>query len=156
MNKVLVSSGKDDWETPKSFFEQLDKEFHFTLDPCSSHENAKCKKHYTIEDDGLCKSWEGETVFCNPPYSVKGGQDKWVKKCYEESKKFDTVVVALIPARTDTNRFHEYIWNGKAKEIRFIKGRICFEIDGKPILDKNGKPMPAPFPSMVVVWGEHK
>lgn len=156
MDKVLVSTGKDDWETPKKFFEELDKEFHFTLDPCSSDKNAKCKKHYTIEEDGLSKDWCGETVFCNPPYSKRGGQDKWIKKCYEESKKENTVVVALIPARTDTNRFHDFIWNGNAKEVRFLKGRICFEIDGNPILDKNGNPIPAPFPSMIVIWGDKK
>lgn len=70
----------------------------------------------------------------------------------EESQKPGTVVVALIPARTDTARFHEYIWNGKASEVRFIRGRLCFEIDGEPILNENGQPMTAPFPSMVVVW----
>ena len=152
MDKVLVSSGKDDWKTPQKFYEQLDREFHFTLDPCSSHKNAKCCKYYTLQENGLIKDWGGETVFCNPPYSIKGKQDEWVKKCYEESRKPDTVVVALIPARTDTARFHKYIWNGKASEVRFIKGRLCFEIDGKPILNKNGKPTPAPFPSMVVIW----
>ena len=152
MDKVLVSTGKDNWETPQKFFEQLDREFHFTLDPCCSHKNAKCIKHYTEDENGLSKDWGGETVFCNPPYSLKGKQDDWVKKCYEESKKPGTVVVALIPARTDTARFHKYIWNGKASEERFIKGRLCFEIDGKPILNKNGKPTPAPCPSMVVIW----
>lgn len=152
MNNVFFSTGKDDWETPKSFFEQLNDEFHFTLDPCCSHKNAKCVKHYTVDENGLSKDWGGETVFCNPPYSLKGKQDEWIKKCFEESKKPNTTVVALIPARTDTYRFHKYIWNNNANEIRFIKGRLCFEIDGMPILDKNGKPTPAPFPSMVVVW----
>lgn len=152
MNEILISSGKDDWETPKVFYQQLDEEFHFTLDPCCSHKNAKCIKHYTSSENGLNMDWGGETVFCNPPYSVKGKQDAWIRKCYEESKKPDTVVVALIPARTDTERFHEYIWNGRASEVRFIKGRLCFEIDGKPILDKKGRPTPAPFPSMIVIW----
>lgn len=152
MNEILISSGKDDWETPKVFYQQLDEEFHFTLDPCCSHKNAKCIKHYTSRENGLNMDCGGETVFCNPPYSVKGKQDAWIRKCYEESKKPNTVVVALIPARTDTERFHEYIWNGRASEVRFIKGRLCFEIDGKPILDKKGRPTPAPFPSMIVIW----
>lgn len=82
----MLSTGKDDWETPEDLFKKLDEEFHFTLDPCSSHENAKCKKHYTKKEDGLLQSWKGETVFCNPPYSVKGKQDEWVKKCYEEAQ----------------------------------------------------------------------
>jgi len=150
MDKVLLSTGKDDWETPKDFYEKLNDEFHFTLDPCCTHENAKCKKHYTKDDDGLSMDWGGEIVFCNPPYSKKGNQDAWVKKCYTESLKPNTTVVALLPARTDTNRFHDYIL-GKA-EIRFIRGRLVFEVDGKPLIGKNGKPQPAPFPSMICIW----
>ncbi len=152
MNNALLSTGKDDWETPSDFYKKLDEEFHFTLDPCCSHNNAKCLKHYTAEEDGLKQDWGGNTVFCNPPYSKAGKQDEWIKKCYEESKKPGTVVVALIPARTDTNRFHEYIWNGKASEVRFLKGRLFFEVDGKPVIGKNGKPEHAPFPSMIVIW----
>lgn len=150
MNNSLLSTGKDDWETPGKLFKELDEEFHFTLDPCCTHESAKCKKHHTPEEDGLSQDWTGETVFCNPPYSKKGRQDEWVRKCFEEGQKPGTTVVMLIPARTDTERFHKYIW-GKS-EIRFLKGRIFFEINGKPLLDKNGKPQPAPFPSMVVIF----
>lgn len=80
MDRALLSTGKDDWETPKDFYEKLDDEFHFTLDPCCTHENAKCKKHYTKDDDGLSRDWSGEIVFCNPPYSKNGNQDAWVKK----------------------------------------------------------------------------
>ena len=150
MDRALLSTGKDDWETPKDFYEKLDDEFHFTLDPCCTHENAKCKKHYTKDDDGLSMDWGGEVVFCNPPYSKKGNQDAWVKKCYTESLKPNTTVVALLPARTDTVRFHDYIL-GNA-EIRFIKGRLVFEVDGKPLIGRNGKPQPAPFPSMICIW----
>lgn len=150
MDKVLLSTGKDDWETPKDFYKKLDDEFHFTLDPCCTHESAKCEKHYTKNDDGLSKDWSGEIVFCNPPYSKNGNQDAWVKKCYTESLKPNTTVVALLPARTDTNRFHDYIL-GKA-EIRFIRGRLMFEVDGKPLIGKNGNPQPAPFPSMICIW----
>lgn len=150
MNDVLLKTGKNDWETPQDFFDRLNSEFHFTLDPCSNHKNAKCKKHYTIDDDGLKQDWGGEVVFCNPPYGTyyklegtkekKITQDDWVKKCYDESKKPNTIVVALLPARTDTKRFHTYIL-GKS-EIRFIRGRIRFA---------GAKDM-APFPSMVVIW----
>lgn len=139
MNEALLSTGKDDWETPQSFFNELNKEFNFTLDPCATHETAKCAKYYTAEEDGLKQDWEGETVFCNPPYSSRQ-QTKWVEKCYREAKKLNTVVVALLPARTDTIRFHEYIY-GKA-EIRFLKGRLKFV----------GAPSTAPFPSMIVIW----
>lgn len=143
MNKALFQSGKDDWETPKKLFDDLNREFHFTLDPCSTHENAKCAKHYTPEEDGLQMSWGGEIVFCNPPYSRTGGQDAWVKKCYDEAQKPGTIVVALLPARTDTERFHNYVL-GRA-EIRFIRGRLRFEQNGIPAGT-------ATFPSMICVW----
>lgn len=132
----LMSSNTPEWATPQGFFDTLNREFSFTLDPCSTHENAKCEKHYTKEDDGLSQNWGGEKVFCNPPYGRE--LPKWVKKCYEESRHAD--VVMLIPARTDTRWFHDYIY-GKA-EIRFIKGRLKFG---------NAK-QTAPFPSMVVIY----
>ena len=137
-NELMFSSKTDLWSTPWNFFEKLNDEFHFTLDPCSTHENAKCYKHFTIEEDGLLQDWSNEVVFCNPPY---GRQIKdWVKKAYEESQKDNTTVVMLIPARTDTIYFHEYIYH-KA-EVRFIKGRLKFG-DAKNA---------APFPSMVVIF----
>lgn len=139
MNTDLMFSSKDmSWTTPIELFRELDKEFHFTLDPCSTHENALCKKHYTIKENGLLQDWGGETVYCNPPY---GREVKhWVKKCYEESLKPNTTVVLLIFARTDTKYFHDYIY-GKA-ELRFIKGRLKF---GNC---KNA----APFPSMIAIF----
>lgn len=140
MNKELMfSSKKDMWETPQNFFEELDREFNFTLDPCATPENAKCKKYYTVKEDGLKQDWQGETVFCNPPYGR--AIRNWVKKCYQESRKPNTTVVMLIPARTDTIYFHEYIYK-KAREIRFVKGRLKFGNS------KNS----APFPSMVVIF----
>lgn len=152
MDDIHFSTGKDDWGTPRELFETLDKEFHFTLDACANDKNHKCEKYYTIEQNGLSKSWGGETVFCNPPYSKRTkanpGQIAWVEKCYKEATEKNITVVMLIPARTDTIMFHNYIL-GKA-EIRFIKGRVSFEIDGKKSKD------PAPFPSMVVVFrGNH-
>ena len=135
----MFSSASEEWATPQDFFDKLDALFHFTLDPCATSENAKCPKYYTKEEDGLAQSWEGEVVFCNPPYgkAIK----EWVRKCYEESRKPDTTVVALLPARTDTNYFHEYIYR-KAGEIHFVKGRLKF----------GGCKNSAPFPSMVVVF----
>lgn len=141
MNDILFSSKRHDWETPRTFFEELDREFHFTLDPCCTPETAKCKKYYTPKENGLLQDWDGETVFCNPPYGRE--LPRWIEKCYFESRKPNTTVVMLIPARTDTIAFHKYIYN-KA-EIRFIKGRIKFSVDGK-----TGDP--APFPSMVVIF----
>ena len=135
--KAAMTSNKDDWETPQELFDKLDAIYHFTLDPCSTHENAKCEKHFTVEDDGLAQSWEDETVFCNPPYGRSIGE--WVKKCAEESKH--AKVVMLIPARTDTAYFHDYIYR-KAK-VEFLRGRLKFERGGVALNS-------APFPSMIV------
>ena len=133
---VMFSSATDLWATPQGFFEELDREFHFTLDACALPENAKCEKYYTPEQNGLAQPWGG-VVWCNPPYGRKIG--KWVRKAYIENKLGATVVM-LLPARTDTKWFHNYIY-GKA-EIRFIQGRLKFGDS------KNS----APFPSMVVVF----
>jgi phage N-6-adenine-methyltransferase len=146
---LMFSSKSDEWETPQDLFNSLNDEFHFTLDPCSTHENHKCDKYYTQEDDGLSKDWAGETVFCNPPYGRSIG--KWVEKCYKESLKGSTVVM-LIPSRTDTTWFHKYIYN-KA-EIRFLKGRLKFINRALPSWNEQGnyKLSPAPFPSMIVIF----
>jgi site-specific DNA-methyltransferase (adenine-specific) len=135
---VMFSSKDDKWSTPQDFYDELNAEFGFTLDPCADDSNHKCNKYYTEEDDGLLQDWQGEIVFCNPPYG-KAIKD-WVRKAYIEGCKPNTTVVMLIPARTDTIYFHKYIYH-KA-EIRFLKGRLKFGNS------KNS----APFPSMVVVY----
>lgn len=137
--KTMFSKDSDEWETPQEFFDKLNKEFEFTLDPCSTDDNHKCEKYYTKENDGLSKSWVNEVVFVNPPYSKT---KDWLKKAYEETRNIfsDTIVAMLIPSRTDTKYFHDYCL--KADEIRFIKGRLKFGNQ------KNS----APFPSMVVVF----
>ena len=135
---VHYSSKTNEWSTPQDFFDELDKEFNFTLDPCATSENAKCTKYFTVEDDGLKQDWSNDVVFMNPPY---GREIKyWVQKAYEESLKGATVV-CLIPSRTDTKYWHDYIF-GKADDIRFLKGRLKF----------GGSKNPAPFPSAVVVY----
>jgi phage N-6-adenine-methyltransferase len=135
---VHYSSKKMDWETPHDFFGRYNGEFHFTLDVAASHENKKCARCFTKEDNGLEQDWQGETVWCNPPYGKE--LPKWVEKCYREGQKRNTTVVMLIPSRTDTRYFHDFIY-GKA-EIRFIKGRLKFV----------GAKDAAPFPSMVVIY----
>lgn len=133
MNRVLFSSKSENWETPTQFFQALDAEFHFDLDVCALPENAKCSRYYTPEDDGLSQPWNG-TVWCNPPYGRS--ISAWVKKASES----ETTVVMLLPARTETKWFHEYIY-GKAS-VRFIKGRLKF----------GGSKNNAPFPIMVVIF----
>lgn len=133
---VMFSSKTDLWATPQDFFDELNNEFHFTLDACAIPENAKCKKFFTPEVDGLTQKWEG-TVWCNPPY----GKDisLWVQKAAYESAMGNTVVM-LLPARTDTRWFHDYIY--RKAEIRFVRGRLKF----------GGAKNAAPFPSMVAIF----
>lgn len=135
INKVMYSSEKDDWETPQELFDYYNFQYDFTLDVAASDQNHKCKDYFTKEDDGLSKEWYG-MVWCNPPYGREIG--KWVKKCAE----YKGLSVMLIPARTDTKWFHEYILNNPRVEISFIRGRLHF----------NNSKNAAPFPSMIVVF----
>ncbi|PTG21713.1 DNA N-6-adenine-methyltransferase [Staphylococcus chromogenes] len=135
---VHFSSKSNEWYTPQYLFDELNEEFNFTLDPCATQENAKCDKYFTIKENGLIQDWYNDVVFMNPPY---GREIKyWIKKAYEESLKGATVV-CLIPARTDTTYWHDYVFN-KAHEIRFLKGRLKF----------GGGKNSAPFPSAVVIY----
>ena len=138
--QTMFSSQSSEWATPQVFFERLNWRFGpFNLHPCASPDNAKCDIFYTEADDGLSKSWKGRIVFINPPYGR--GVDEWVKKAYEETEAHpNTRVVMLLPARTDTKYWHNYVM--KAKEIHFIKGRLKF----------GDATNAAPFPSAVVVF----
>ncbi len=127
INKALFSSQSVEWATPASLYADLDTEFNFNFDPCP----------LGGEDDGLAtlfSSWRGKRVFCNPPYGP--GIEKWLKRAGEAK-----LAVFLLPARTDTKWFHNIVLP-KAKEIRFIKGRLKF----------GGATNSAPFPSMIVVF----
>lgn len=142
MNHALLSSKKMDWCTPQDFFKKLDGEFHFVLDAAATVKSAKCERFFTPTDDALKQSWQVRgTVFCNPPYGRDLG--KWIRKAFEESRSGQRIVL-LIPARTDTAYFHDYIY--QKAEIRFIRGRLKFT-------DEDGKAGDsAPFPSMVVIY----
>ena len=132
------SSKSGDWDTPQAFFDKLNEQFEFTLDPCATEASAKCKKYFTKEDDGLAQDWKGHTVFVNPPYGR--GIGAWLKKGYQESKRHNTVVVMLVPARTDTKWWHDYVM--RAKEVHLVRGRLKF----------GSSENAAPFPSAVVVF----
>jgi phage N-6-adenine-methyltransferase len=133
---VHFSSATDNWATPQDLFDKLNKVYNFELDVCASKENAKCKRFFTVQDDGLAKDWTG-TCWMNPPYGREIG--KWMAKAYESSKT-GAKVVCLVPARTDTGWWHDYAMNG---EVTFIRGRLKFGNS------KNS----APFPSALVVFG---
>lgn len=133
---VHFSSATGEWVTPQWLFDALHKEFGFTLDVCSTHENAKCQRHFTQEIDGLKMSWRGEICWMNPPYgkTIK----YWMAKAHQSSIADGATIVCLVPARTDTTWWHLYAMK---HEIRLLKGRLKFG-------DGTGS---APFPSTVVV-----
>lgn len=137
--EVVFSSDSDEWETPQALFDELNKEFKFTLDAAASKTNRKCERYCSKENSGLKISWGSEVVWCNPPYS---NWQEWVKKASEERGKLFTKSVFLLPARTDTKAFHDYIYKKPLVEVRFIRGRLKFSNS------KNS----APFPSMIVVF----
>lgn len=129
-------SERQDWATPQAFFDKVNARFGFTLDAAAYPHNAKCDRYYTEEDDALTKDWDG-VVWCNPPYGRAIGA--WVQKGYEESQKGATVVM-LIPARTDTTYWHDYVM--RADEVILIRGRLKFV----------GADHGAPFPSALIVF----
>ena len=132
---VHFSSKTDLWYTPQDFFKKYDDVYKFETDVCATDDNTKCTKYYTEEMDGLSQEWRG-VCWMNPPYGRTIG--KWMKKAYESSLSGATVV-CLVPARTDTNWWHDYAMKG---DIEFIKGRLKF----------GGSKNSAPFPSAVVVF----
>lgn len=138
ISSALYTSRSEEWPTPRQFFEALNSEFHFSLDPCATPRNAKCRRYFTKAQDGLLQDWGDHTVFCNPPYG-RCMRD-WARKCYLSSLQGATVVL-LAHARTDTRWFHDWVY-GRAAELRFIRGRLKFG-DGE---------QSAPFPSLVAVF----
>src|SRR5258708_3927492 len=109
---VQFSSRSSCWKTPQSLFDELDREFHFTLDVCALPQNAKCATYYTPALDGLRQSWSGQVCWLNPPYGRAIGL--WVAKAYQEALAGATVV-ALLPPGTDTAWWHQYI--ARAAEV---------------------------------------
>lgn len=129
---------KSEWMTPYDLFDELNAEFGFTLDPCSTHDNALCHHHFTIIEDGLERDWYKDIAFVHPPYNCI---DLWIRKSYRESLR-GSLVVCLLPAYTDKLWFHDYAMLG---EIRFIRDRLLFRVPGGLVK--------SPFPSMIVVYG---
>jgi phage N-6-adenine-methyltransferase len=137
MNDGMYSSNKGNWGTPDDFFNKLNAQYGFDLDPCADDINHKCENYFTEESNGLEQDWNGK-VFMNPPYGRKIGL--WIQKAYDETQNGNaSFVVCLLPARTDTKWFHEICTLG---EIIFIKGRLKFQ----------GAKDAAPFPSMLVIF----
>lgn len=152
INLGMFTSNKSEWETPQELFDELDREFHFTLDVCALPKNTKHPRYLTPEGGGsldtawafcgMAGSHRRNVCWMNPPYGRQIG--KWVERAFVESLKGATVV-CLLPARTDTKWWHNYCMKG---EVRFIKGRVKF-IDPD---HRDRNPQPAPFPSAIVIF----
>ena len=137
---TALSSNSVEYETPDELFKKLNDEHKFDLDVCATKENAKCKKYFTIKEDGLKQKWHG-VCFMNPPYNRK--IKYWIEKAYNEMYEHKVKTVALIPARTDTQYWHDYIFLKTG--IQFLKGRLKFK-------NSNGVNNAAPFPSAIVIF----
>jgi phage N-6-adenine-methyltransferase len=137
LTQGLFTSRTEEWETPEYVFLALKKEFDFQIDVCATSENAKCKVFFDKSVDGLKREWSPFRCWMNPPY----GRDiaRWMKKAFTESQR-GALVVCLIPSRTDTRWWHD--WVMKSSEVRFVSGRISFGSS------KNS----APFPSCIVIY----
>lgn len=134
---VHYSSATDQWSTPQDLFDLLNYEFQFDLDVCATHDNAKCDRYFTEEDNGLEQDWAG-TCWMNPPYGNEISE--WMRKAFEQAHTHGIRVVCLVPARVDTGWWWDYARHG---EVRFLRGRLKF----------GGGTMGAPFPSAVVIFG---
>lgn len=142
VSQALFTSNSDEWYTPEAFFKECEKEvWKFDLDPCCTPETKKWEKFFTKENDWLSQEWFWN-VFVNPPYS---NISKWVEKCSRERERVSSIYL-LIPARTDTRYFHDYLYKKEWVELRFIKGRLKFW------WSKNS----APFPSLLAVFTNKK
>jgi phage N-6-adenine-methyltransferase len=139
VSRALFGNRRTDWETPPELFERLDREFRFTLDVCATRANRKCTAYFSNERNGLRQAWSGR-CWMNPPYGRAIG--RWIAKALQESRK--ALVVALLPARTDTAWWQDGVM--RAREIRLLRGRLRFV----------GAKAPAPFPSAIAVFTQHK
>jgi phage N-6-adenine-methyltransferase len=140
VNNGMMTSNSDEWETPEELYQHYWRRFCFDGDVCATQKNTKHPiNFYTKEQDGLKQDW-WQINWMNPPYGSKIGL--WIKKAYEESLK-GNLTVCLLPARTDTKWWHDYVV--KADSILYIKGRLKF----------GNQKDSAPFPSAIVIFGLH-
>jgi len=138
---ACFSSKNNSWATPWDIFNKINKEYGpCDLDVCATKENTKCERYFTEEQNGLIQPWEG-ICWLNPPYSEI---ITWVNKAAKEVYIFNNAerIICLIPARTDTKYFHQYV--APYAHVIFIKGRIKFE----------GAKNSAPFPSILAIYGK--
>ena len=147
---VMFSKASDEWSTPQDTFDALDAEFRFVIDCAATAENTKCARWLGpggVSPDALTVNWgeAGSVCWLNPPYSRVRA---FVRKAAAEAAWHGCTVVLLLPARTDTRWFHDYVWDQTRHaaqpgvELRFLRGRLKF----------GGATSGAPFPSLVVIF----
>lgn len=145
--EVMFSKQSDEWYTPQDFYDNLDEKYQFVFDLAASKENCKTSDGFTKEENALDQDWAIIThdciesglsgwLWCNPPYSMC---KEFVDKAYSEMLQ-GAKIIMLLPSRTDTKYFHNFIYKKEGVSIEFIKGRLKFGDS------KNS----APFPSMIV------
>jgi phage N-6-adenine-methyltransferase len=148
-----ANSAVDDRGTPPELFDPLNERFAFSIDVAALAHNAKCERYYTPEQDGLTRSWAGERVWCNPPYS---SIEPWLEKAWQEWKrpKRPELIVMLLPAnRTEQGWWQRHVEphrdRGSDLHIEFLAGRPRFICVGETTVLPNQRP---PFGCCLLVW----
>lgn len=148
LSAIAFSSVDDTWTTPRDFFDEVNQEFGFGLDAAALSTSTLVPDNWYGPDhpddmrrNAFTRQWGEDTkdpIWLNPPYGKTIGL--WMRKASFEASGGATVV-CLVPARTDTRWWHDFVIH---QEVRFIKGRLKFGDS------KNS----APFPSALVVMKE--
>lgn len=141
----MFTSIKQDYETPLDVFDYLNNIYNFECDLFASDKNALCDNYFTEDNSAFDNVWY-KTNFANPPYKTKL-QDEAFKLAYLNSIHRDNTTVMLVPARTDTIRFHKWVFPHKNVDIIFLEGRLKF----------GDSEQGAPFPSCIIIFngGSH-
>lgn len=140
----------DDRATVGEVFDPLNAHYGFTIDVAAAAHNTKCLRFYDKATNGLEQSWDGEVVWCNPPYSNLW---PWIDKAWRS----DAVVVMLLPAnRTEQKWWHELVEpfrdRGLGLTVEFLPGRIRFLKPGQTTIGADERP---PFGCCLLVWQGH-
>lgn len=134
----LMTSKRDDWETPQAFFDCCNMIYHYDLDVCANETNAKCERYYTPEIDAFTQVWGPGSVWCNPPYG-NGVIERWIERAHRAARTGECKLIScLVPARTETDWFRWCV-DGR---LDFIVGRLKFV----------GGSSGATFPSVLVTF----
>ena len=165
---ACMSSNRMDWVTPPDLFAKYDDIYRFDLDAAAKLENTRAGRfvgppghevgrwsidyiwHECVAVDALSiEQWPGDRCWLNPPYGRE--LPRWYAKAKEQATEFAKTIVMLVPARTDTSYWHEFVWDARlarpyhwVSRIDFLKGRVRFV----------GAEAGAPFPSAVITMND--